>query len=89
MHVFLADSSIVNSGQSVCYQSDNSTDQCSDGLTSDSFVDGLNACCGGRSAAATFGQLNWYYSLNGAVDCEACELFKYPTINYIFLTLAK
>ena len=85
MHVFMADSSIAISGQPECYYSVNSTDQCSGRLEdTDGHSDGLNHCCG-ASLASVIDPLNWYYSLNGAVDCEACEFFKYLTTNYIFL----
>ena len=80
----MADSSIANSGQPDCYASDSSTDQCSgNNLDRDIFSDGLNYCCGSGTAVRN-DALNWHYSLNGVVDCEACELFKYVTTNLYF-----
>ena len=85
----MADSSIVNSGQPDCYISDSSTDQCSgESEVTDDDSDGLNFCCGAGTAFILQDALNWYYSLNGAVDCEACELFKYLTTNYSYIFLA-
>ena len=76
MYVFMADSSITTSGQPGCYASDSSTDQCSgESAFDDEDSDGLNMCCGAGTATED-DALNWYYRLNGVVDCEACELFK-------------
>ena len=80
----MADSSIATSGHPDCYISDSSTDQCSgDIFLSDDSSDGLNFCCGSGTASRD-DALNWHYSLNGVVDCEACEFFKYVTTNFIF-----
>ena len=72
----MADSSIAISGQPNCYKSDSSTDPCGGQIVlSDNYPDGLNYCCGHGSAINYFKDgLNWYYSLDGVVDCGACEL---------------
>ena len=72
----MADSSLAISGQPDCYVSDSSTDQCTGDKEEMDFInDGLNFCCGAITARES-NALNWYYRLNGAVDCEACELIK-------------
>ena len=85
----MADSSIytANSARPHCYQSDSSTDQCSSNalVGQDPHSDGLNNCCGNLVIPPRFGALNIYYSLNGGVDCKACELFKYLKTNYSYI----
>ena len=83
----MADSSIAISGMPKCYSSDSSTDQCSGSFSDDiTASDGLNQCCGAGRAIRD-DVLNRYYSLNGVVDCEACELFKYLATNSILLAV--
>ena len=70
----MTDSSIANSDQPACYISNSPTDQCSSTISySDTFSDGLNYCCG-AGVSIQDNVLNFHYSSNGAVDCQACEL---------------
>ena len=79
LHVFMTDSSITNSDQPTCYVSDSPTDQCSSTFSfSDSFPNGLNYYCKAIFATddAIASVSSLHYSSNGAVDSQACKLFK-------------